>query len=437
MQIFSIGLTALLCGSFLGFFGTNSFYKKNLADEKFVSQVYESFKKKDDSAPQQRSAALVQVKTLEVGPAQEYRTILGRLIEINRSTVSCEVSGKIIEMCVEEGSPVEGYVWKDNRSPAENGKEERLPKETPPPKSVIARIDPIWNNIAVLEIQSNIAALEAKQRFQANELERSQALITTDAVSKSEFESNRAALEELHGQIAAQKALLSELRLRLKRSTIVAPYTGEVVQRYVDVGAYVTPGTPIAEVISTGQIDARVYIPEDFIQRIHIGQEITLHIDPLNKDVVGKVAQIVGSAETASRTFPVRVRLDDVKGELKAGMSVTSRIPVTDHFDALLTHEDAVLVKPDGNTIWVLSEVPEGLEANPYPVRILADMRQTLAIAPIDEAGRKALQSGVKVVTEGAERLIPGQLVQIVETPHQIQVVPGLYESGQQKKEED
>ncbi|MDO4583394.1 MAG: efflux RND transporter periplasmic adaptor subunit [Planctomycetia bacterium] len=416
LNLFAVCLTILFVGGMVGFYGTYRFYQNHLSDAKYVTTLYETLKKGGTiktAAP--RSASLVRVETVREGEAQEFRTILGRLTEINRATVSSEVSGKLIEMSVEEGTPVKGG------------------------ETLLARIDTVWNALSIEEVEAQIAALKARMEYESSELRRSQNLISSQAVSQSEFESTEATIQELKAQIDAQEAQLKDAQLKVERSNILAPFDGQVIERYVDVGAYVTAGTPVAEVISTGKIDARIYIPEMFIQRITIGQPIEIQVDPLQKTVTGTVERIVANASTASRTFPVRVRLDDLNGELKAGMSVRANIPVTDPFRSLLLPADAVLIRPDGNTVWLAMEkVEEGeksLVAEPIPVEITAEMPEGIfAVSPLSQRGKEILAAGVSVVIEGAERLAPGMAVQIVESPYTLEPVPGLYDSGQQKK---
>ncbi|MGN1274139.1 MAG: hypothetical protein ACI4UF_06060, partial [Thermoguttaceae bacterium] len=200
-----------------------------------------------------------------------------------------------------------------------------------------------------------------------------------------------------------------------------------------------------------------------------------VQVDALGKTVYGTVVQIVRNAETASRTFPVYVRLDDKEGELMAGLSVTSRIPVTEKYESFIVPGDSVIIKPDGNTIWIVRNRTEEEEAEakadaeeahkpykegeliaiPIPVRITAEMfdgdiydqkvtqtadgrkqasyvSKLLAVEPVNEEGRKYLLPGANLVIEGGERLTPKMVVQIQESPYTLKPMPGQYDSGQQ-----
>ncbi|MDO4426028.1 MAG: efflux RND transporter periplasmic adaptor subunit [Planctomycetia bacterium] len=478
--IFALCLTVLLAGTFLGFYGTSVFYQSKIDDEKFITKCYEKVKQgKAVKAAQNATVYKVRVANAQEGDAQQFRTLIGRLEEIRRSTISAEVNGKIVEIYVEKGSRVkEHQVRYEDHKPDEVSLDALLEdNETVVSEgTVIARIDTVWNELAVRQTIATIASLQAQYEFQESELKRAKQLNERGAVSQSDLESILAQRDELLATINAKKVQLLEFQKKLKRSTIYAPFDGQVIARHVDLGTYVSPGTPIVDVISSGQIDARIYVPENFIHQIEKGQTIGIQIDALKKTVYGKVVQVVANAETASRTFPVYVRFDDNDGELMAGLSVTARIPVTEKFRSLIVPGDSVIVKPDGNTIWIVrNRTPEEeeeakIEAEeegkiyqagvpivmPIPVRITAEMHdgdiydqsaenqdgekrkngyvpKLYAVEPINENGRKYLKPGVSVVIEGGERLSPQMVVDVQESPYSLKPLPGQYDSGQQK----
>ena len=111
------------------------------------------------------------------------------------------------------------------------------------------------------------------------------------------------------------------------------------------------------------------------------------------------------------------MRLDDQDGRLKVGMSVTAQIATGLEREALVVTRDAVLVRPDSSTVWVALPHGDGemAEVQPVPVTIGARMRDECAVEAETDAGRTLLVAGAAVVIEGAERLMPGQQVRIVE----------------------
>ncbi len=428
LNYLAIFLTALLVGGLVGFVGTQSYYRGQLSNKKFLKDRLESMEKLGGGADKKTPLASVEVAEVTIGPAQEISELAGRLVEIGRTTVASEVAGKVVEMPVEDGTPVQ--------------KDETL----------LARVDTVWNQLAIEQSKARLAALEATLRYERSELHRIVGLIMDKAVSESEKESKEATIQELEAKILEEKAKLHELELKVRRSRIYAPFRGEVVQRFVDVGAYVNAGTPIAEIITTGEIDARIYLPENAIKRMEVGQQVKVWVDPLDKMVEGKVATILSTATSASRTFFVRVRLDDLDGMLKSGMSARAYVPVTEPFESLIVPKDGVLIRPDGYIAWLAvpkaeAETPTGAEpgeragmdeppvAEPVPVRVLASMPGYFAVRPETERGKEIMKPGAVIITEGAERLAAGAALKIQKNKYPLEPLPGTYPTGHQKFE--
>jgi hypothetical protein len=157
-------------------------------------------------------------------------------------------------------------------------------------------------------------------------------------------------------------------------------------------------------------------VPESVVNRIGLDQKLPILIDPLGEELDGTVVSITPLGASASRTFPVRVRLDDQQGRLKVGMSVTAMIATGPQRRGLVVPKDAVLVRPDGSTVWTIASGSDSpaLQARPVPVTIDVRMEREYAVLPETAEGRQLLVAGTQVVIEGAERLMPGQEVTIV-----------------------
>jgi hypothetical protein len=168
--------------------------------------------------------------------------------------------------------------------------------------------------------------------------------------------------------------------------------------------------------VSRGQVDALLMVPESVVNRMRVDQQLSIRVDALGETAPGTVVSVTPYGATASRTFPVRVRLDDQDGRLKVGMSVTAPVPTGPETEALVVSKDAVLVRPDGSTVWVALPQAEksAAEVLPVPVSVRVRMPYEYAIEPETDAGRKLLTAGTIVVIEGAERLTPKQKVRVI-----------------------
>lgn len=387
----SVGLTALLLGGAAGGLVVWRTFDQRLRDAEFLRGQLAAVEPEDDG-PAASPPALIRVDTARRKAVRPERTIIGRLVEVRKVTVASEVAGKIDELPVEDGTSVtEG-------------------------ETLLARIDDTWCRLTHDRCQAQVASTQAKLDFEQIELGRFQDLARRQAISESELESKQATVDELEATLDEAKIALDEQNERIKRSRILAPFDGIVVAKHAERGGHVDVGDPIVEIVSRGEVDALLMVPELAINLIDLNEELPVRIDPLDEEVSGRVASVTAYGPTASRTFPVRVRLDDRGGRLKVGMSVTAMIPTGSEREALVVSRDAVLVRPDGATVWVaLPETGRRIaEVQPVPVQVSVRMQDEYAVEPETEKGRELLVAGSTVVIEGAERLTAGQEVRIV-----------------------
>lgn len=156
---------------------------------------------------------------------------------------------------------------------------------------------------------------------------------------------------ETHPQVLAAATAVREAVLALQRTRIVAPVTGTVARRSVQIGARIAPGTALMAVVSLADAWVDANFKEVQLTRIRIGQPAQLHADVYGSDVVyhGHVAGLgAGSgsafallpAQNASGNWikivqrvPVRIALDPqelIEHPLRVGLSMHTSIDLRD-----------------------------------------------------------------------------------------------------------
>ncbi len=385
-------LTMLLVGVAMGWFGVQRYYGARLADAGFLQDRLKDVVggANPGNTPEQASV-LVRVGKAERKPVHPTRRLVGRLIEVRKVTLQSEVIGKVIAMPVDEGTAVEAG------------------------ETLIAQIDDVWARLAKDQIAAEMASIRAKLTFEETELEKYKQLFTKKVATESEVEQRQAMVDQYTADIEEAHARLNEAEERIARLMIYAPFDGAVVAKRAELGQLLTAGTPIVDIISRGRIDARLMVPESCIERIRVGDSLPIRVDPLDEEFTGEVVLLVPYGPTASRTFPIRVSLDDQQGRLKAGMSVSTYVAMADKVDGLVVPRDAVLVRPDTATVWVAmpTAVGETMTVQPVPVTVTAQMRYEYAVTPETVEGEAILGEGSLVIVEGAEQLVPGMTVRI------------------------
>lgn len=148
-------------------------------------------------------------------------------------------------------------------------------------------------------------------------------------------------------EVLAARARLDQAQMDLARSVIRAPLDGVVAQRRVQLGQRVQPGMPLMAVVPVNDIYVDANFKEVQLEKVRVGQSVTLHADIYGKNVTyhGVVAGFSGGSGSAFaaipaqnatgnwikvvQRLPVRVQLDAVElqaNPLKVGLSMSATI---------------------------------------------------------------------------------------------------------------
>ena len=343
--------------------------------------------------------AKVRVAKVITAELNAHFSVVGRLTELRSASVSVETAGRIVSVNAEQGDHVTAG------------------------KTILAKIDDTWAKINLQDAQAQIAQANASIESAQAELQQSQRDLTylddllkagsakpkEVADKRTDVASNQAKLSAAQANLNVAQAVLSRAQTSVDRLMVYAPFDGVVVTKLTEVGQWVDQGDEVATIISRGEVDAVVDVPEDIVTVLSIGQNIEIHIAAIKKDLTGKIIAIVPQAGTGARTFPVKIRLDDLHGKLKPGMSAVASMPLEKKSKVLTVPRDAVETTVQGSRVWIAMSMPNAPmpAAMPVPVRILFGHKDRYAVAPISP--QSPLREDVDVVTEGAERLFPTQ----------------------------
>jgi membrane fusion protein, multidrug efflux system len=145
--------------------------------------------------------------------------------------------------------------------------------------------------------------------------------------------------------VAAAKAILDQAELNLTYTKIVAPVTGIVGKRSVEVGQRVEPGQELLALVRSDDLWVTANFKETQLLRMQLGQPVTVRVDTYGTDFRGHVESMAGASgekysllppENATGNYvkivqriPVRIRLDGQQGaaeKLRPGMSVEATV---------------------------------------------------------------------------------------------------------------
>ena len=160
-----------------------------------------------------------------------------------------------------------------------------------------------------------------------------------------QLEIRRAAVQTAQASAQAAKAEADQAVLNLKYTKILAPVSGIVGRKALEVGMRVQPGQPLLVIVPLDDIWVTANFKESQLRRMHPGQSVRIHVDAFEKDYDGFVESLPAATgakfsvlppENATGNFvkvvqrlPVRIRFkpgQDADQQLRPGMSVEPKV---------------------------------------------------------------------------------------------------------------
>lgn len=244
--------------------------------------------------------------------------------------------------------------------------------------------------------QANFITAKANYEKIKKDLERYEKLYAEKSISENQ-------IEQMRFQFTNAEAQYNIALKQLEETKIVAPFSGFVSSKMVEVGQVVSTGTTLMNLIDIGTVKIRIQVPEKDILKLKLGDivEITSELIPGEK-FIGKIQNIGFKADEA-KTYPVEIQVKNPKNLLKAGMFVSTRIPSAVKGRTLLIPREALV----GSSLEPKVYVVENNVARLKPIVLGGEYGKKLEVV-------QGLRDGELVVVEGIVNLKDGTSVQIV-----------------------
>lgn len=348
----------------------------------------------------------IAVKTLVVREiAGDDRSVLnasGYVTARREATVSSKVTGKVIELAIEEGMRVTAG-------------------------QVLAKLDAsnVEASLALAQAQVDAATAgleETRARIDQaeRELRRVKSLAELGVTTRADYDNADAEVKSLQARIGRQQKEAEVARRevavwqqQLDDTIIRAPFAGVVTAKNAQPGEMISPmsagggftRTGIGTIVDMDSLEIEVDVNESFINRVQTGQAVEATLDAYPEvHFPCKVAAIIPSADRQKATVKVRVAFDKLDPRILPDMGV--KVSFRAAADATAKRGFSVPAKAirqlDGRAA-VLVVVAGRIEARP----ITADAQRGE-----DAFITQGLKAGDKVVVDGPEGLAAGALVE-------------------------
>jgi len=261
-------------------------------------------------------------------------------------------------------------------------------------------------NLEILEktLQAVIASYEealVNLEKARSDLDRVEPLHRRKFVPEQLYDENRFKVQSLEKKVASLMAETERLKVELDRKAVRAPFDGIVIKGLVDRGEWLQMGSAVATVAKDEIVDIIVDVPEAIAKSARIGMDVKVKTG--GKETTGKLLMVIPKGDMATRTFPIKVRIDNSLS-LVEGMEATVSLPGVEVRKSLIISRDAAVALPGQTVVFALIDS----RVKMIPVKVVGYRG---AMAGIEGEG---LSEGMKVVIRGNEKLKDGQRVTVV-----------------------
>jgi RND family efflux transporter MFP subunit len=311
--------------------------------------------------------AAIEIRDIELTTSAE------AVIEaVRQSTVSAQIAGRIVELRFDVGD----FVKKGE---------------------VIARID----ERAVTQAEAaSVAQVREAQAALANaraQYERSKQLLAQKFISQAALDQTEAAYKAAQARVSALLAGAGAAATERSFATVVAPYSGVVSARLVELGEMATPGRPLMTGFDPSTLRVVATVPQAQVAAIRALGKARIEVPSVGRWVDVKSMTIVPSADPRTHTTQVRLELPDNVRGVYPGVYARAHF-VIGSAPRLLVPRAAVLRRSEVTAVYVVDEqgrarlrqVRLGSAGDETLVEVLAGLQpgERVALEPI-KAGMK------------------------------------------------
>jgi RND family efflux transporter MFP subunit len=148
-----------------------------------------------------------------------------------------------------------------------------------------------------------------------------------DLVSEAQIAAAKSSLVVAQQQVDVNKADLAKVKTLIEYTRVTAPFTGVITKRYADTGSMIQAGTasqtqamPLVRLSENSLLRLILPVPESAVPGVHIGQQVEVRVQTLNRSFPGRVARFEDKLQLSTRTMDTEVDVPNPSLVLIPGM---------------------------------------------------------------------------------------------------------------------
>jgi membrane fusion protein, multidrug efflux system len=316
---------------------------------------------------------------------------LGTVTPLAMVTVRTQIGGQLVQIGFQEGQEV-------NKG------------------DFLAQIDPRPYQAALDQAQGQLMRDQAQLANAKRDLARFNRLVAENSIAQQQRDTQDALVHQLEGTVATDQGLVDNAKLNLAYCRIVAPVSGRVGLRQVDVGNYVqvSDANGIVVITQLKPISAIFSLPEDNLQKImkRLAAGATLQVvaydrSGVNQLATGKLVTVDNQIDPTTGTVKLRAQFDNNDEALFPNQFVNVQLLIDTLQGTTLVPSSAIQRGAPGTFVYVVK--PDDT-ASVRPVTLGPGDGERVSVT-------SGLSPGEKVVVDGADKLRDGAKVTLPSAP--------------------
>jgi membrane fusion protein, multidrug efflux system len=290
----------------------------------------------DEAAKPDLEALKVEMAVVAEKPMPRILALTGSLVANQQANVAANALGVVTRTFVERGTLV-----KEGDS--------------------LAQLDIAAATLSQAEAQANLESVRAQQRFSDKQCQRYEALVKDNHISPSEWDRVRSDCRRMDETAKAASVRVELMEKLLHDTTVRAPFSGLVDERFVSVGEYVQPPSRVVSLVQITPLRLQLSVPEDQIGSVAKDGEVSFEVAAFPGEIfTGTVAYIAAAVRQTTRDLVFEATVPNPDGRLRPGMFAAASLKLPDETLPAVPRKS---LRPEGGVSYLMMVVDGYVQA--------------------------------------------------------------------------
>jgi len=260
------------------------------------------------------------------------------------------------------------------------------------------RIEALYKRQVISKKESDTAEMEYSVAEAQLAASQQSFKLLKDGARQEVREASQAKMKEM-------EAILAQEKIRLQNTQIIAPFSGEIIRRYVDAGALVSPSTALVNLVHTETLKVLANVLERDVPLLKLGMSVKIKSESYpDKVFEGKVTRMNSALDLSTRTLQAEIYIPNPDRLLKPGMFARLELVLSEKLGALVVPRHAVIEAGGSKSIFIV----QGNQALRKKVVTGYEQDQVVEIL-------EGVSEGDQVVVRGQESIRDRSTVRVIE----------------------